>query len=147
MTRIFVDPGDKTGVAVFERTRLQAAYTVAFKEFTVWQPWVLTQAIIETPVYRRNDRVDPNKIIALARKVGWLERGFSEFGVPVKLVKPHEWKGSMPKSVTKARALRVLTEAELGVIDPKASHDAWDAIAMGLWYHGLVPGPGRSSSK
>lgn len=49
----------------------------------------------------------------------------------IKLVKPSEWKGQLPKPVAERRIRKIIGEevaAELGI----RSH-AWDAVGIGLW--------------
>lgn len=47
---------------------------------------------------------------------------------------PRVWKGQAPKAATIARIKRDLSPAELDSIDPKATHDAFDAIGIGRFY-------------
>ena len=47
---------------------------------------------------------------------------------------PRQWKGQVPKAATMARIKKDLSPEELGNIDEKATHDAYDAIGIGRYY-------------
>lgn len=89
---------------------------------------------VELPqVYRqRNQKGDPNDLIAVAVTVGALKGRWKS----TTLVLPRTWKGNVPKKVTEERAKKALSAEELarttGIPAGKMNH-VWDAIGLGLW--------------
>ena len=49
---------------------------------------------------------------------------------------PSEWKGQLPKRVSRDRTRAKLAWGERSAVDPRANHDAWDAISIGLFHLG-----------
>jgi len=47
---------------------------------------------------------------------------------------PRQWKGSVSKMVTKRRVLDDLLLEERNAIHPRATHDTFDAIGIGLYH-------------
>jgi len=95
------------------------------------------RTIIELPqVYQqRRWRGDPNDLIQVALTVGALE--YQAQG-DVVLVRPHQWKGSMPKDVMGRRIQGRLSEVEracvaLCGVPASRRHDVVDAVGIGLW--------------
>lgn len=123
----------KTPVELLDR--LDARFGIA------WAPG--TRAIIEWPqVYRqRHWKGDPNDLVDLAAVAGVLRHLCRR--IDPKLVRPHEWKGSVPKDVMNARVEKRLDEAELLALhtaNAPASlrHNIVDAIGLGLWAQGRL---------
>ena len=58
----------------------------------------------------------------------------SSLNMKVEAFTPRQWKGSVPKAVTKRRVLEDLLLEERNAIHPRATHDAFDAIGIGLYY-------------
>jgi len=50
---------------------------------------------------------------------------------------PRQWKGTVPKKIMRGRIEGRLTEEERALVDPKATHDAWDAIGIGQHYFNM----------
>jgi hypothetical protein len=129
MRLIAIDPGTITGHAVFHDGTLTHA--------GLGMPSIhADEVVIELPEYRRESRVSPNDLIALAVKVGIMVRAY--LGSKVTLVKPSKWKGSVPKKVHHPRIIAALAENELVVVsNVKASaarlHNVVDAVGLGLW--------------
>jgi len=92
---------------------------------------------IEIPqVYvRSRSKGDPNDLIQLATVVGAFDYWFQGL---VFQYKPHDWKGSTPKDVTKARAKKRLTTDEQKRIETVSAeglmHNVWDSVALGLFH-------------
>jgi hypothetical protein len=131
LTLLAIDPGARSGFAVFEGTTL------------VWcgisHPGVLVgEYVIEKPEYRKHERVDPNDLITLAIRVGeWRGRAIGE-GADVRLVTPMQWKGAVPKSIHHPRILASLEATERTILhDVKCAatsmHNVIDAIGIGLF--------------
>ena len=49
---------------------------------------------------------------------------------------PSDWKGQLPKRVSRDRTRAKLAWGERTAVDPHATHDAWDAISIGLYHLG-----------
>jgi hypothetical protein len=91
--------------------------------------------VIEYPqVYQgRFQKGDPNDLIDLSIIVGGIVGSF-EGAQGVDLVKPAQWKGQVPKRVTKTRARAALSDEEYIDKLKTADHNIWDAVGIGLWY-------------
>jgi hypothetical protein len=87
--------------------------------------------LCEVPVvYPQQQGVDPNDLIALTVVVGGT--GARE------LVRPREWKGTVPKDVMTERIVALATErgesAHVKLPSQKAlAHNVWDAVGIGYW--------------
>lgn len=142
MNLITIDTGNRTGVAHFRERVLVRAATYAHEE-VFQQPWILAMSRseplhiqIERPTYYPHGRneTDVDDLLGLAIKVGELRRFFiMEHATEPALVRPHEWKGQLPKEVCKERAQHRLSTAELAQLPKRMSNHAWDAIGIGLW--------------
>jgi hypothetical protein len=79
-------------------------------------------------------------LVALTTAAGWILGRCAPPGAPVRLVLPAEWKGQAPKEVIQRRAASIVLPACEGAFRPtpadRASHDCWDAVALGLWAGG-----------
>lgn len=135
-----IDPGNKTGWAVFEDGRLimcgvkSKAEMLAPPHPKITEPiWDLV--VIEEPqMYQgRRAKGNPQDIIDLAVYVGQLEQRFRVTKC-IKRVKPARWKGQLDKKLCHQRAREKLTMYEQNVVDhAQVDHNGWDAVAMGLW--------------
>lgn len=90
--------------------------------------------IVEVPqIYvMSRSKGNPSGLLDVMGMVGGLASVFER----IELVKPREWKGQVPKDVTKARVLATLTEEEKEEIPdlPKSLiHNVYDAIGIGLF--------------
>lgn len=144
VTTVAIDPGTKsTGFAFFHGDTLSHVArakglrcnnldTLDFEKVRKWRG-CCTHFVCEVPQVYPQSKADPNDMIPLALLAGSLV-GF--FGSPfVKLPKPREWKGQVPKKIHNARTLAALTPAELQLCGG-LSHDEIDAVGLGLWYLG-----------
>lgn len=142
MNLIAIDPGARTGIAVFSDSILSSAYDRAFANTneevlvlrdlaTIFKPG---RVVIELPVVYpiKQWKGDPNDLIKVAMHVGIAVAVFSPFW-SVELATPRQWKGQRPKAIDNARTLRLLSEDELERIEKKNSTHALDAIGLGLW--------------
>jgi len=156
VTLIAIDPGKATGVAVFDGSdpdlpfdgdRLKFADVCTFEDCrrVIEESAPLRQSkpagdcIIEVPqVYQgQQQKGDQNDLIALAVMVGKYAECAKENRFVVKLVKPREWKGQLPKDVCWRRVRETLTPHELSQIPklPKTkAHNMHDAIGLGTWF-------------
>lgn len=102
-----------------------------------WGP--LTRIVVERPqtYHGRATRGDANDLLDVALVVGALS---TLSAAPLRLVLPSEWKGQVPKSVTRERCWERLSAAEITrVVLPRSSKlawNVWDAVGIGLWLHG-----------
>lgn len=146
MGLIAIDPGNVTGMAFFDHTgRLVSAnnYTVDQGLLTIRNYAELAYGpcvcIIEIPqVYpTQRQKGDQNDLIELAVKVGQYKRRAEDCGFVTHLVKPHQWKGDLPKDVCWIRASETLAQIELAILPslPKSeAHNMHDAIGLGTWF-------------
>lgn len=92
--------------------------------------------VIEVPQVYPRQRVPPNDLITLAFQAGrYAGRAAGE----VHEVRPHQWKGNLPKDVCEARVRAALSEAERAVLDAARApaghrHDVADAVGIGLFF-------------
>lgn len=105
---------------------------------------VQAQIVIELPqVYGKRDERDPNDLIPVAITVGRIASAFGSPGVKAELVRPHDWKGSVPKPIMLARIEKRLDEEEIGVLHTAKApaslrHNIVDAVGLGLFKLGRL---------
>lgn len=91
--------------------------------------------VFELPQFYRArfSKGDPNKLAKLTKQVGYVQGIAFAGNTDVRYVEmlPADWKGQLPKKIVHARARAVMTEH---TNDLRLTHDAWDAIALGLVY-------------
>ena len=99
--------------------------------------------VIECPqVYpkRTHWKGPPNDLIRIAL-VGGMVVGSMSF-TEVEVIRPHDWKGSVPKEVMLGRIQKRLTSVEmqhvLNVDPPSLRHNAIDAVGIALWKAGRL---------
>lgn len=93
--------------------------------------------VIECPMIYPRTKVDPNDILVLAIRVGIHIGSAQAAGVDYRLVRPREWKGTVPKAVFAKRILSKLTASE-GRILWSLDHNIVDAIGLGLYHLGRL---------
>jgi hypothetical protein len=138
-----IDPGRQAGWALFKSRKLAGA--------GVWQSNIVPKGkglldlvVVEAPRwYPREHRIDVNDLLDLSIAVGKIEGMMEERGVPVEIVYPRTWKGSVPKEIHNRRVLAALTPQELGLLPkrPRArdfDHNVIDAVGIGLWKLGRM---------
>lgn len=147
------DPGNATGLGVFSPQGVLINTLVLKKSPEMMHRFLvgvmntygpITDIVTEVPqIYRaRNSKGNPNDLIGLAVQCGWLEGLAQCLYIPtVYLVRPREWKGQIPKEISRKRSQQQLSEHELERADSLLfklaagkQHNAWDAIGIGLWY-------------
>ena len=150
---IDIDPGKKTGWAVFEGRTLSSAGVS--KSEDLFRPTrrdargepcgelpeplfpAETLVLIEMPRWYPRDHKDVNDLLDLAVQVGEIKRFYESQRCTVKLVWPRSWKGNVPKDVTNRRTVAALSPEELARVPvrPRAKtpdHNCLDAIGLGL---------------
>lgn len=137
---IAVDPGKRTGIAVFGGTddrELGAAYAVDGDTWEPDQTWWGADVVAELPTHYSQSLVDPNDLIKLAYRLGRVVGCLRPRAV--RLVEPRTWKKNVPKPIHHKRISRELQPRELlGAPKLGANPDAWDAIGLGLWHLGRI---------
>lgn len=147
MALIAIDPGKVTGVAVFSGGVLRFATACTEEQCLmhienaapIRQGKPAGDCIMEIPqIYPgQQQKGDQNDLIKLAVMVGRYSDRATACGFRVKLVKPREWKGQLPKDVCWKRVRETLTVLELGTMEklPKSrAHNMHDAIGLGTWF-------------
>lgn len=93
--------------------------------------------IVEVPqIYPGVREEDPNDLIDLAGVLGAVICAAAYSTVRWSPF-PREWKGQLPKEVTKTRVEKKLTDAEKTAIEwpkPRLRHNVYDAIHLGIVY-------------
>ena len=154
-----IDPGfsksNATGFAVFAGAGLiecgayspkAESFEARLLEITDWcwrakARYDLTELVIELPkVYPGpQQKGDPDDIVKLATLCGAIA-GRAPDGVRLRLPRPRDWKGNVPKAIMLARIEAKLHPAERAIFDgAKGKRDAiLDAIGIGLWACGRL---------
>lgn len=142
---IGIDPGTRTGWAVFVDGALLSAGTVTGTTLDDLPDILLLPAIVvvERPVIYvqgRGSKGDPNDLVMLALLAGRIAGRFEmrEPCVDIAFVRPRTWKGSVPKHITNRRTIDALGEDEIARLPkrPRAKtfdHNMLDAVGIGLW--------------
>jgi hypothetical protein len=144
-----IDPGLwKCGVAIFSPAGyLQVAYTARRPRnvYTIGAPAWLDMAnqiqapepvsvlVVERMQIDRRSK-NPAPLLELSGIAGALAYRFRY--ADVYSPSPSEWKGGTPKAIMKRRLMTKLHRDESERVDPRATHDAWDAIGLGAWFLG-----------
>ena len=145
-----VDPGlAKMGVALFDlkTKKLLEAYTI-YRTKTGPQrgpeAWIklakqlnfkkVSCLAIEKMQVDKRTRGKVADLFEVTGVVGACSMVASSYGATVTAYNPRDWKGQLPKRVSHNRIKATLTEKEKKLIHPKATHDAYDAIGIGLFY-------------
>ena len=126
-----------------------AADVVAFVEAVAVRGGVdgaLPQAwLVEVPHLRGDQHAKRRGVDALRRTLAYLRKRRPP-GSTWRQVRPHAWKGNVPKAIHHARTLAHLRPTEVervaaGALDPAAEgyqHDTADAVALGAWAIGRI---------
>jgi len=134
---IAIDPGKRTGWAVFWEAELWSAGYTDNKELPEI-PLLPAIVVIEVPrIYPFGGKGDANDLVDLAFLAGDYagEMRVKYPGVDVEQVYPRTWKGTVPKHIHNRRVLASLTSKELPKIQG-CDHNMVDAIGIGLWQLG-----------
>jgi len=124
-TLISIDPGATCGMARWCAGLLVYARSLPIATLVDMRLETDTLAI-EVPTQWA--RSSSSSILLLSERVGRIISAVRA-GDVVRLY-PSQWKGSTPKAICRDRIRRVLSEAEVARIT--GTHDAWDAVGIGL---------------
>lgn len=128
-----VDPGKRTGFALFESTTLVRCGTVKSSDLHMLPD--ADELVIEVPRSRRR-HPRPNDVLDLALLAGKIVGRYPKSALTVA---PEKWKGQLPKDVCWKRVRACLWPDELQIVDAPLTpldHNARDAIGIGLWHLG-----------
>jgi hypothetical protein len=148
-TSLFIDSGQDAGWAAFDGDRLLSC--------GLGQPMFEVPEIVvmELPNVGRSGargKVNANSLVLTAARGAFLAGTMTPDRCVYVL--PEWWKGQLPKDVTEKRARAALRG--IGEFDPviggvsglgAKAHNVWDAIAMGLVWHGRIKGMRIKQSK
>lgn len=137
-----LDPGkQRCGWALYEAGALRGAGVWVAPLPALGRDVPLARdVVVEVPqVYGAGrDPADPNDLVDLSVSAGFVAARAEPSRV--RLVRPREWKGQLPKDVCARRARGRLTGDEIEVAEREVARvparfrgDAWDAIGVGLW--------------
>lgn len=135
-----VDPGNVSGYAYADSgRRLISCGITSIEEFTP-PAHTLECSIVECPVIYPNSKAPPADILKLTVDVGRYFERLTSVGAFPRLVTPHAWKGTLPKSVHHARVWAALTAEEQAIVSvagkgmaPGLRHNMLDAIGLLLF--------------
>ena len=141
---IAIDPGvEQSALALFEDNLLKESFYFPTRKLTAY---TLVGMAIELPQVYAGAKAQgtPESLLQLARAVGFLEHQAESQGAEVKVYRPSEWKGQLPKDVHHNRLgdyLRLFGTAEekkvwKGISKKKGDHDLRDAVGLGLFHLG-----------
>jgi hypothetical protein len=138
---IAIDPGKRTGWAVFDATGKLTGAGWSNEHTILDEPPITLDkrdVVIEKPVVYPTRNVPAGDLIDLAVLVGDLRGFYRRHGFEVCLVAPRTWKGTVPKPIHHKRVLDALTPEERASLPtrPRArdfDHNMLDAVGLGLW--------------
>lgn len=125
---ISIDPGKTVGFALWTLGRLTKCGSVDIDRINLLPHASL--AIIEMPDHFR---VSVDDVVVCAFRAGRISGLYPEH----RTIKVNQWKGSVKKRITQARALSVLDPIEADETRG-ANHHCWDAIGIGLFVLGRM---------
>lgn len=147
---VAIDPGKRTGWALFRHERLKVCGYVKVIELDKIPS--APQVLIEQPRWYPHERkIDLNDLLDLSVLVGEIKENHCRRYAKVKLVFPRTWKGSVPKPIMSQRIYKTLTAEERVLLPLKRGHkvsksaldhdhNVLDAVGLGLWKLGRLLG-------
>lgn len=150
-----IDPGSVTGWSYFVNGKLTKCGYVSIEKIfkqTLWETFGIAsfkevEVILEGPaIYpvgkkQKGGKISDKDIVKLALRTGEIRQLLRGAGADTSYTdQPKEWKGNVPKEVTKKRVLAVLDGDETKLIYSTMSarskdlnHNMVDAVGIGLW--------------
>jgi hypothetical protein len=130
MRLLAIDPGAKTGYAVFDHAGLETCGVCAVEDL---EHRYVDAVVIESPVIYPHQKARPKDILTLARIVGRYQERFARAAVI--LIEPRAWKGTLSKPKMLARIRKELTPKELAIFEAcKGDDNTLDAIGIGKYF-------------
>lgn len=131
-----IDPGKRQcGWAIFLHDRL---YACGLWRDEIRSSQAVTRTIVEIPqVYTRTkSKGDPNDLIDIAVKGGWLAGKMAPYAT-LEMIRPQQWKGTVDPEVMLDRIYNRLTDVEQALLSAapcpaSLRHNIVDAIGIGL---------------
>jgi len=104
---------------------------VAMVDAIKLSPDISVLVVEQMQVYqdRKTDADDLLELTGVLGALSWRFKGAKLIGY-----KPSEWKKQAPKKIVHARLKSRLSLVELKLVEPRATHDAWDAVGIGAYY-------------
>lgn len=152
---ISVDPGvGGTGVAVWKGSKLYESATL-HSYLEIWErkafeiadeflrryvePFKAHTIVLEKPAFMAGAGgtmvARSGDLVKLCLLTGMLVQAARQKETEIRLVLPTQWKGQLPKDVTKRRVIEALGY-ENQTMSAKHSDHAFDAVGIGLWVQG-----------
>lgn len=144
---IAIDPGNKTGIAIFRNQKLLGADVEEgdlARGILHGHNFGGCLVVIEFPRwYPHTHKVDWNDLIDLAGVAGRLRGYYERQNAKVEYVRPRTWKGTVRKDVHNKRVLAALTDEERALLPKRPrtkdyDHNLVDAVGIGLWKLGRM---------
>lgn len=112
-----IDPGKDTGWASGEDAQLTGCGLFDPDQSLLLIPATITQIIVELPCWQKGDKPERiNDLYITAFRAGLSCARFRTGEQKLRIVRPREWKGSVPKDVHNERVLRALTAEERAIV-------------------------------
>lgn len=137
MNLLAIDPGKNTGWARFEKGSLFSAGKGDPRKEVVSH--TLDLVLIEVPRwYPRERGIDTNDLLDLSLLAGRYAGHYEMDLVPIELVYPRSWKGTLDWRICCERVIEELTPEEVAVLPRRprkkdVDHNVLDAVGLGLW--------------
>lgn len=133
MRLVTIDPGNNSGIAVWEERILVQAYLVL--DSAPSAHCLGAETVVEIPkIYPvGKGKGDPNDLIRVAFVAGRITAGAAK----VVRLYPYEWKGQVDPDILEARILGLLTREEFALVPrlpDSLRHNVTDAIGIGLFH-------------
>ena len=138
---ISIDPGTKQmGWAYWEDGKLKACGIAQGKDWLATlrdlPDIVVDKVCVEDQQIYRSSPIDAHSLLAVARVVGGIAILYNP--KTLKLIKPRQWKGQLPKAICNKRTINKLSEEEKGILNnggykKSVLHNLYDAVGIGLW--------------
>lgn len=142
MTNMFyaVDPGKKrSAVAAFRANEFVGVWFASDGSMEMKENQVGSVAM-EMPQSYPSSAVPPQDLLDLAAAGMAVSARLAKPLSNIRLIKPSEWKGQVPKNITQKRIERFLTMSEriclercLQLVTPSLRHNLYDAVGLGLF--------------
>lgn len=112
-----IDPGKATGWAYGVDTQLTGCGLFDPDQTSLVIPARITQIIVELPCWQKGDKPERiNDLYITAFRAGLACAELRAVEQKLRIVRPRDWKGSVPKDVHNERVLKALTTEERAIV-------------------------------